>query len=107
VEAIDEKGSLTIATSHDPRLTRNFIAITFSDTGKGIKQEIVKKIFDPFFTTKTVIGGTGLGLSVCRKIICENHRGTLAIDSEENKGTTVIIRLPLDHNAALGLRSDT
>ena len=101
VEAIDEKGSLSIVTSYDPRLTRHFLTITFSDTGKGIRKEIAKKIFDPFFTTKTASGGTGLGLSVCRKIICENHRGTLTIDSEENRGTTVTIRLPVDPGAAL------
>jgi signal transduction histidine kinase len=101
VEAIDEKGNLGITTSYDPRLTRNFLTMQFSDTGKGIKKEIAKKIFDPFFTTKTSSGGTGLGLSVCRKIICENHRGTLTIDSEENRGTTVTIRLPVDPGAAL------
>ena len=68
----------------------------FTDNGIGIKKEIAKKIFDPFFTTKTATGGMGLGLSVCRKIISENHRGTLNINSKEHEGTTVTIRLPLN-----------
>jgi len=70
------------------------VTIEFIDTGSGIQKDVAKKIFDPFFTTKTGSGGMGLGLTVCRKIICENHHGTLTVDSEENKGTTVTIRLP-------------
>ena len=106
VEAIDEKGSLAITTRYDRKISRNFLTIEFSDTGKGIKKEITKKIFDPFFTTKTASGGTGLGLSVSRKIICENHHGTLTIDSEEDRGTTVIIRLPVDPDAAVTGQGD-
>jgi len=98
VEAINSKGTLEIKTSHDPVYSKNFITMEFTDNGMGIKKEITRKIFDPFFTTKTATGGTGLGLSVCKKIICENHGGPLTIDSKEQEGTTVTIRLPLnDH----------
>jgi len=96
VEAIDGNGSMKITTSYDTSFTKHFVNIEFADTGKGIKKEIIKKIFDPFFTTKTATGGSGLGLAVSRKIICENHRGTLTINSEEHKGTIVTIRLPVD-----------
>jgi len=97
VEAIEQEGTLTIKTDSIPSHNNNLIKIVLADTGKGIKQEIAKKIFDPFFTTKTGDGGIGLGLTVCRKIICENHRGTFTVASEENKGTEVTILLP-DNN---------
>lgn len=94
MEAIDNDGTLKVTTTFNPKHSSKFLTIEFSDNGKGIREEITKKIFDPFFTTK--IGGTGLGLPVCRKIICENHRGTINITSQEKKGTTIIIRLPAD-----------
>ncbi|KPJ57734.1 MAG: hypothetical protein AMJ42_04430 [Deltaproteobacteria bacterium DG_8] len=94
IEAIDCDGELNIKTNYNPNHSSKLLTIEFSDNGKGIREENSKKIFDPFFTTK--MGGTGLGLPVCRKIICENHRGMLSIKSQEGKGTTVIIRLPVD-----------
>ena len=96
IEAIENEGTLEIKTRYNPEFSKNFITMEFSDTGIGIKPEIQKKIFDPFFTTKTATGGTGLGLAVCRKIICENHQGTLTLNSKENAGTTVTIRIPLN-----------
>ena len=98
VEAIDSQGAIEIKTSHHPEYARNFIKIEFTDNGMGIKKEITKKIFDPFFTTKTALGGTGLGLAVCKKIICENHGGTITIDSKEHEGTAVTIMLPLNNH---------
>ncbi len=92
VEAIDNKGTLIVKTIYNPKYSKKFLTIQFSDNGKGIKDELSKKIFDPFFTNK--IGGTGLGLAVCKKIICENHNGEIDIQSKEGKGTTVIIKLP-------------
>lgn len=95
LEAIESKGKLKVITNYNSKHSSKFLTIEFSDNGKGIREEISKKIFDPFFTTKT--GGTGLGLPVCRKIICENHRGMINIKSQTGKGTTVIIRLPVDN----------
>jgi len=94
VEAIDNEGTIKVKSTCNPKKTSKFLTIEFSDNGKGIKESILKKIFDPFFTTKS--GGTGLGLPVCRKIIIENHRGTINIKSQDEKGTTVIIKLPVD-----------
>jgi signal transduction histidine kinase len=94
VEAIERAGSLEIKTSYNQTAPSDFITIQFSDSGKGIKEDIINKIFDPFFTTKP--GGNGLGLPVCRKIITENHHGTINIKSPEGKGTTFMIKLPLD-----------
>jgi signal transduction histidine kinase len=102
VEAIHEEGTLKIKTFQDSAYPNNFITMQFIDNGIGIKNEIVKKIFEPFFTTKTATGGMGLGLSVCRKIISENHKGTLNINSKENEGTTVTIKLPLNSYSQKG-----
>lgn len=70
------------------------LEITFSDNGPGISKKNIKKIFDPFFTTKPVGKGTGLGLSVSYRIIKE-HGGEIYALSEENKGATFIVELPM------------
>jgi len=67
------------------------IEIRFNDSGSGIPPEVLDRIFDPFFTTKAE--GTGLGLAVTRKIIGA-HDGTLTVESESGKGTSVIVKLP-------------
>jgi two-component system NtrC family sensor kinase len=55
---------------------------------------VLSKVFDPFFTTKDVGKGSGLGLFVVHEII-EEHDGCIAVDSRTGKGTTFLIRLPL------------
>jgi PAS domain S-box-containing protein len=65
--------------------------ISIEDNGSGISPEHMGAIFEPFRTTKS--SGTGLGLLIVRRIIRE-HGGEIAIDSQENHGTRVIIRLP-------------
>lgn len=75
------------------------IEIRVSDTGIGIKKEDLYRIFEPFFTTKgslsgSSIPGTGLGLSVAYGII-KKHNGTIEAESQEGKGSTFKIKLPL------------
>ncbi|MDD5287122.1 MAG: ATP-binding protein [Desulfuromonadaceae bacterium] len=72
--------------------TKSWIEISFCDSGPGIALENLQRIFEPFFTTKS--DGTGLGLAITKKII-EGHGGTLHIESEMGKGTTVVVFLPL------------
>lgn len=67
-------------------------SIAVTDTGVGIPPPYHDRVFRPFFSTKS--GGTGLGLSITQRIIHE-HEGTLTFHSEERKGTTFTIRLPL------------
>lgn len=92
-QAIKKKpGKITITTKNE---SKTFISIRISDTGCGIPPEIKEKIFEPFFTTKEVGVGTGLGLSIVHGII-EKHGGLIEIDSEIDKGTTFIIKLPTE-----------
>ena len=65
-----------------------------ADTGAGIPKDKLSKVFDPFFTTKPAGQGTGLGLAITRSIV-EKHRGAIAMASDEGRGTTVSIALPL------------
>jgi signal transduction histidine kinase len=69
------------------------IIIRVKDDGTGIPKEHINKIFDPFYTTKDVGKGTGLGLSICQSII-EEHKGSIAAESEEGKGSTFTVVLP-------------
>lgn len=90
-DAMEDKGKFTIETL----IEGNKLLIKFIDSGPGIAEEHAQRIFDPFFTTKSEKGGTGLGLSVARKII-ENHGGSIDISSENGKGTTFSISLPVE-----------
>jgi len=92
IQAMTEGGRLGVRVSKDG----DVIEVEVADTGSGIPPEHLDKLFDPFFTTKEVGEGTGLGLSVCYGII-ERHKGSIAIDSEVGVGTTVTVRLPIDH----------
>ena len=71
-----------------------YARLTVSDTGPGIKADILDRIFDPFFTTKEVSKGTGLGLSVVHGIVT-NHNGEVIARSELNKGTKFQVYLPV------------
>lgn len=72
---------------------RSEIAITVSDTGLGIHPDALPHIFRPFFTTKKK-RGTGLGLSVCERII-KTYGGNISVESGLGKGTTFLLRFPL------------
>ncbi|AIK38375.1 MULTISPECIES: ATP-binding protein [Bacillus] len=94
--AVDAKSDKPLSIQITSHRLDNFARITFQDNGTGIPPAIQDYIFDPFFSTKDA--GTGLGLSVTRKII-QNHNGTLKVSSNEN-GTTFIISIPLAQKGA-------
>lgn len=89
VQAIDEEGQITIKTSGDSKR----IKVTITDTGCGISSDNLQRVTDPFYTTKDPGKGIGLGLSITQTIIAD-HRGNIKIQSEEGKGTTVVVSLP-------------
>ncbi len=95
LDAMPNGGKLTISTKFSS--TNGGIEIIFIDTGSGIIEEYLDKIFNPLFTTKPSGGRTGLGLSVCHGII-ENHGGDIKIDNGTERGTKVLIRLPIEKN---------
>ena len=88
IEATLEKGNITITTKQ----LKNNIKITIKDDGIGMNEEVLNKVKEPFYTTKK--RGTGLGVSLSSEII-KAHGGTIEYQSKENKGTKVIIYLPL------------
>lgn len=93
VESISGTGKINITLVKERSTNKNKkLIVKFKDNGKGINPTDMSKIFDPFFSTK--LHGTGLGLTVSHKII-QDHNGLMEIESEENKGTTVVLRLPL------------
>ena len=70
-----------------------YLAISVTDTGTGMADEVVKRAFDPFFTTKPLGAGTGLGLSMVYGFARQSG-GQVRIDSEPGRGTTVCLLLP-------------
>jgi len=92
-EAMNGGGKLTLATrlNSDDRV----VEVEFTDTGHGISEENMNKLFEPFFTTKDIAHGTGLGLAISYGII-KSHKGVISVESEVGKGTTFVVRLPLN-----------
>ena len=93
-ETVEATGSgvLSIETRH--LLKAGKIEASFKDTGVAIPKENISKIFEPFFTTKRKGKGVGIGLSVAYGITQE-HGGSIYVESEEGKGNTFIVKLPL------------
>jgi two-component system, sporulation sensor kinase E len=87
LEAMKRHGTLRIRTDLDD----THVLVSFVDTGGGMSAENLSRVFEPYFTTKP--SGTGLGLLIVRRIVRE-HGGELSIESSQDKGLTLTIRLP-------------
>ena len=90
IQAMKGRGSLHLSTA----LTDTSVVTTIADSGPGIPKQHLLKIFDPFFTTKEQGEGSGLGLTVARRII-KKFGGDIRIESQEGRGTSCIVTLPL------------
>jgi len=88
IQAVSEKGEIHVFT----RGSRKNVFIVIRDNGAGISKEHLPRIFDFMFSTKPT--GSGLGLSIAKKIISDHH-GEISVKSEVNKGATFKIRIPL------------
>ena len=87
-----EKGTITLTTLQDS----DCVEIHISDTGLGIPEHIQSRIYEPFYTTKGVGKGSGQGLAISYNVIEIKHGGKLTFNTEVGKGTTFIIRLPIN-----------
>jgi two-component system, NtrC family, sensor kinase len=91
VESIDKApGVIRLAS----RRVGDEVHVTISDNGRGIPAERLERIFEPFYTTKAPGRGTGLGLSVCNRIV-EQHNGRISVESQLGKGTVFVVALPI------------
>jgi signal transduction histidine kinase len=89
IEADVEEKRVSVFSHMDP--TGQWIDIDVIDSGPGVPDDLKQKIFDPFFTTKEVGKGTGIGLSLSKKIM-DTHGGKLILENE--KQSKFIMRLP-------------
>lgn len=101
IEAMPKGGRLVLASKLQ---SDGFATISITDTGEGIRQEILENIFQLYFTTKE--DGTGLGLSLALRAV-DLHGGSVKVDSAPGKGTTVRIRLPATDLAGSYRTSDS
>lgn len=89
IQASTENGKIIVTSWQEDE--KFYIKIT--DHGKGIPRHLLPHVGTPFFTTKET--GTGLGLAITKKIIKDKHNGNLYLESEINKGTSLVIEIPL------------
>ncbi|MCP4719189.1 MAG: hypothetical protein GY860_07005, partial [Desulfobacteraceae bacterium] len=113
VNAMSKGGTMTISIKRvmdqdriKEKITRSFnlkfsmeneyMAVSFTDTGSGIKEENLSRVFNPFFTTDP--NGTGLGLSIAHKLL-EKNNAYIYIDSKEGEGCRVTLIIPVADEA--------
>lgn len=96
-QAMPRGGQLRIDVRENTRT--QMVELCIADSGVGIPPDRLRLIFEPFYTTKepdaSGRGGTGLGLSVCRQIVVEQHQGQIRVESVVGKGSTFIVKLPI------------
>jgi signal transduction histidine kinase len=100
VEPLGARGLVKIDISRE----ENTVGIRVEDNGTGIAPDDLRRVFEPFFTTKKIGRGTGLGLPISARIV-ERCGGTIHIESEKGKGTTVHASLPVGAAAAARART--
>jgi len=110
IDALEERGSRENGAVFNPQIwirtevvpgysddnisSASYLRVTIADNGLGMTEKVRSKLFTPFFTTKPIGKGTGMGLSISRKILLEKHCGQLQCFSTPDKGTQFIIEMP-------------
>ena len=97
IDAIQDRGKITVTTKYVPNSICGQVHVTIADTGIGINTRDMEYIFDPFYTTKKQSRGTGLGLSIAYGIITD-HRGKIEVKSRLGKNSQFILKLPITEN---------
>ncbi len=103
------KGRMRIEARRAPLDT---VEIQYSDNGAGMTPQVLARVFEPFFTTKLGKGGSGLGMHLVHTFVTQLFAGSVAIESQPDRGTTVHITLPLrapninELRARLGVPAD-
>jgi signal transduction histidine kinase len=107
LDAMPNGGKLTIHIETSKvdalALADAMTVVRVEDTGVGVPHDKLEQLFDPFFTTR--LHGTGLGLTIARRVI-EVHKGRICVKSEVNKGTTLVVELPAIPQGIEGNRYD-
>jgi signal transduction histidine kinase len=91
-QAIKDEGTVTVKS----RTERKVVRVDVIDTGQGIRPEDRPKIFHAGFTTKPIGEGTGIGLSISREIIEDQHGGHIGFASEVGRGSTFYVQIPIE-----------
>ena len=84
----------TVIVSDGAHVNDIAVRLTIADTGNGIPPEHLSRIFEPFFTTRHEQGGTGLGLTICHRVVIDSG-GRLSVKSAVGQGTEVTVDLPI------------
>jgi signal transduction histidine kinase len=106
-DAMPHGGHLTIETRNQevaegthphcpPMPPGRYVVLVVSDDGVGMDETTRGRIFEPFFTTKSADRGTGLGLPIVQRV-ARAHGGSVVVESAPGAGTTMRVRLPLEH----------
>ncbi|MDW7649979.1 MAG: ATP-binding protein [Bacillota bacterium] len=90
IQAMPSGGKLIVRTQYLPEPGQALISV--SDTGLGIRKEDLARVFTPFYSTR--VEGSGLGLTLTNRIV-QHHNGYVKVKSEENRGTTIDLYLPV------------
>ena len=91
----DARGPGEVVISALLSASGDMVHLRVSDTGSGMPPEVIKDIFTPFYTTKQLGKGTGMGLSIVYGVV-KMHAGDIAVDSEVGRGTSFLVRIPVD-----------
>jgi two-component system NtrC family sensor kinase len=96
VDALSPFGTILVAASLVDGPASRAVEIVVADDGPGIAPDHLARIFEPFFTTKSADRGTGLGLPIVQRV-ARAHGGSVVVESAPGAGTTMRVRLPLEH----------